>query len=336
MIKVIIKVEPTISTVGQSHGETRHVVFIFWATKYENNTGSSPTGHDGISTSSNIPPLSAWILHQVKILLSQTAILWIKIELSTARHFGRLLTNMVAFSIQQPFSSEAHQILHQVLLDSRTVQKFARPKQNISTTHMGKNWQNPKELIAFVCCHNNIKISHQNKMHMSHQNKSTPAITRSFNSTRQQNYPSFHILLPQCINISLVLTIVCSLKESLAICSLAMDSKVFFQWTDYNKILPELWTDFSYFPAPSTLEHYNNWKWMSWNQRTMAPKLRDKGKYRSGKLGAIIIPRHNSCIKGLCRNVQFPHACLDVAYRSWDKSSCNILTGMLIWEDTTV
>ncbi len=28
-----------------------------------------------------------------------------------------------------------------------------------------------------------------------------------------------------------------------------------------------------------------------------------------------------TCRKGVCRNVQFPHGCLDVSYRSWNKSN---------------
>ena len=31
-------------------------------------------------------------------------------------------------------------------------------------------------------------------------------------------------------------------------------------------------------------------------------------------------PRHDSYRKGVCENVQFPHCCLDVSYRSWDES----------------
>ena len=31
-------------------------------------------------------------------------------------------------------------------------------------------------------------------------------------------------------------------------------------------------------------------------------------------------PRHNSCRKGVCRKVWFPHGCSHVSYRSWDKS----------------
>ena len=31
-------------------------------------------------------------------------------------------------------------------------------------------------------------------------------------------------------------------------------------------------------------------------------------------------PRHNSRRKGMCGNVQFPQGCLDVSYKSWDKS----------------
>ena len=31
-------------------------------------------------------------------------------------------------------------------------------------------------------------------------------------------------------------------------------------------------------------------------------------------------PRYNSCRKGVCGNVQFPHGCLDVSYRPWDRS----------------
>ena len=39
-------------------------------------------------------------------------------------------------------------------------------------------------------------------------------------------------------------------------------------------------------------------------------------------LFCIIIPwpRHNSCRKEVCGNVWLPHGCLDVSYRSWDKS----------------
>ncbi len=38
------------------------------------------------------------------------------------------------------------------------------------------------------------------------------------------------------------------------------------------------------------------------------------------RLFFISWPRHNSCRKGVCRNVQFPHGCLDVSYRSRDES----------------
>ena len=34
----------------------------------------------------------------------------------------------------------------------------------------------------------------------------------------------------------------------------------------------------------------------------------------------VFIPKHNSCRKWVCRNVQLLHGCLDVSYRSWDKS----------------
>ena len=38
--------------------------------------------------------------------------------------------------------------------------------------------------------------------------------------------------------------------------------------------------------------------------------------------GCTFIPwwRHNSFWKGVCGNVQFLHGCIDVSYRSWDKS----------------
>ena len=41
-----------------------------------------------------------------------------------------------------------------------------------------------------------------------------------------------------------------------------------------------------------------------------------------GSVCYFFIPwsRHNSCRKRVCGNVWFPHGCLDVSYRSWDKS----------------
>ena len=50
------------------------------------------------------------------------------------------------------------------------------------------------------------------------------------------------------------------------------------------------------------------------------PAIVGSGQTSSGIIVIIPWPRHNLCRKGVCRNALFPHGCVDVSYRSWDKA----------------